>query len=867
MKTPCQPVGLRCEHLVNPLGLDERLPRLSWRLADDRPGARQTAWQIQAAPTCAGLAENPEVWDSGRVPGDTCLDVVWGGRPLHSRREVFWRVRVWDLEGVASDWSETARFEMGLLQPRDWSAEWIGRPVEQPEASGPSPFLRRRFTLEGPVARARLYVTARGIFEVYLNGRRLGDACFAPGWTDYDRRLQVMVLDVTAELREGANALGAILGDGWYAGYLGWGDRRGFYGAQTALLAQLEVTYADGRQARVSTDADWRQTTGPILTGDFYNGETYDARLEMADWAGPAFDDGAWSPVTRFPPVKARLTGWRTAPVRRQEERAVCAQTEPRFGVHVFDLGQNIVGWVRLRVRAPTGQAVTLRYAEMLNADGTLYTANLRSAKCTDVYICRGGGEEVWEPRFTFHGFRYVELTGLCEKPRPEDVTGIVVHSDLAPTGSFACSDELVNRLQQNIVWGQRGNYLEVPTDCPQRDERLGWTGDAQVFIRTGCFNRDVAAFFTKWCLDLADAQFPNGVVPHVAPDVLSPRAPRGKPSTSLGCAAWADAAVICPWTIHLCYGDTRILERQFASMAAWVDWRGKTSSGLIHGGACFGDWLAVDGNTPRDLIATAYFARTAGILAQTARRLGRKDDAARYAALARRVRAAFNREFVTPAGRVMGHTQTAYLLALGFDLLPPAKRPAALARLVGDIESRGWKLSTGFVGTPLLAPVLTACGRVDVAYRLLMQREYPSWLYTVLQGATTMWERWNSYSHEKGFGDAAMNSFNHYAYGAIGEWLYATVAGIDLDPARPGYKHILIRPRPGGGLIWARGELLSRYGRIISAWRIERGRLHLEVTVPPNTTATVTLPGRKPVAVAAGTHAVSAPWRTRAPR
>ena len=399
------------------------------------------------------------------------------------------------------------------------------------------------------------------------------------------------------------------------------------------------------------------------------------------------------------------------------------------------------------------------------------------------------------------------------------------------------------------------------PRRCTAWPDRCRWTGDAQVFIRTACFNRDVAAFFTKWCIDLADAQYADGAFPHVAPDVLR----KEQPDPGRGCAAWGDAGVICPWTIYLCYGDTRMLERQYESMAAWISWREKTSKDLVHGGACFGDWLAPDGNTPRDLIATAYFARTAELMGKTAAALGRRDDARRYAALARRVCAAFNRTFVTPAGRVMGDSQTAYLLALGFNLLPAAKRAPALERLVADIERRGFKLSTGFVGTPLLAPVLTACGRVDVAYKLLLQREYPSWFYSILQGATTMWERWNSYSKEKGFGDAGMNSFNHYAYGAIGEWLYATVAGIDLDPAKPGYKHIIIRPQPGGGLTWARGELLSRYGRIACAWRIEERQLHVDVTIPPNTTATVTLPGRKPERVAAGTHAYKLPWRKQA--
>ena len=863
MNTPFYAIDLRCEHLCDPLGLDERLPRLAWRMEDSRPGARQTAWQVVAASTAARLDDKPDLWDSGRVAGDQSLDIVWKGRRLISRQQVWWRVRIWDADGEASAWSTTARFEMGLLQPKDWQAQWIGRSVVTGKDTEPSPFLRRTFTLEGGIVRARLYATARGIFECHLNGRRVGDAFFTPGWTDYSTRAQVAAFDVTDLVQAGPNALGAILADGWYAGYLAWGNTRSCYGVQTSFLGQLEIEYADGRRVIVATGPEWRTATGPILKADFYNGETYDARLAQAAWALPAFDDASWAPATVFdPPAKTRLSAPRTAPVRRQQELAVQTQTEPQFGVHVFDLGQNMVGWARIRVRAQAGDTITIRYAEMLNDDGTLYTTNLRSAKATDCYICRGGGEEIWEPRFTFHGFRYVELTGnLHEKPSPADVTGVVLHSEIPPTGVFECSDSMVNQLQSNIVWGQRGNYLEVPTDCPQRDERLGWTGDAQVFIRTACFNRDVAAFFTKWCIDLADAQYADGAFPHVAPDVLR----KEQPDPGRGCAAWGDAGVICPWTIYLCYGDTRMLERQYESMAAWISWREKTSKDLVHGGACFGDWLAPDGNTPRDLIATAYFARTAELMGKTAAALGRRDDARRYAALARRVCAAFNRTFVTPAGRVMGDSQTAYLLALGFNLLPAAKRAPALERLVADIERRGFKLSTGFVGTPLLAPVLTACGRVDVAYKLLLQREYPSWFYSILQGATTMWERWNSYSKEKGFGDAGMNSFNHYAYGAIGEWLYATVAGIDLDPAKPGYKHIIIRPQPGGGLTWARGELLSRYGRIACAWRIEERQLHVDVTIPPNTTATVTLPGRKPERVAAGTHAYKLPWRKQA--
>jgi alpha-L-rhamnosidase len=874
--TPCA-CALRCEYRLNPLGLDETKPRLSWQLNDTRQGAHQTAYHLTAATSRQRLESKPDLWDTGRVKTDQCLDIVYAGKRLTSRQTVWWRVRVWDHAGQPSDWSEPACFEIGLLKPSDWQARWIGRPNDSQEGSQPCPLLRKRFALKEAPVKARLYVTARGLFELHLNGQRVGEDYFTPGWTDYAQRIQYLVYDVTTALHAGPNALGAILGDGWYAGYLGWKAPFHFlYGNQISLLLQLEVDYADGSRESIVSDPDWKTILGPILKSDLYNGETYDARREQPEWSTPQADETHWTPAVEFPPPSARLVALRNEPVRKQEKMPTVAQTEPSFGVHIFDLGQNMVGWARVKIRAPAGTVVTLRFGEMLNDDGTLYTTNLRTAECTDRYICRGGGEEVYEPRFTFHGFRYVELTGLCEKPTPADVTGIVLHSGIPAAGSFECSDPLVNRLQQNVLWGQKGNFLEVPTDCPQRNERLGWTGDAQVFVRTAAFNRDVSTFFTKWCIDLEDAQFPDGAFPHVVPDIFHD----GKG----GAAAWADAGVICPWTMYLCYGDTRILERQYTSMQRWIEWRRKNSRNLICPYACFGDWLALDVTngrftralTPHDLIATAYFAYTTRILAQAARVLGRKSDARKYATLAKQITAAFNREFVTPQGRVLSETQTAYLLALGFDLLPRSKQAYAMERLVWDIELlRTWHLATGFVGTPLLGPVLARQGRSDVAYKLLLQKTYPSWLYPVLQGATTMWERWNSYTKDQGFGDHKMNSFNHYAYGAIGEWLYSGVAGVDIDPEQPGYKHIIIRPQlpplprspdgkaeAGEGLTWARGELVTRYGKVASHWKIEGGRVLLSVTIPANTTATVFLPGRPPRKVRAGSWEFSVPYK-----
>ena len=847
---PLAPEHLQCEHRVDPLGIDEPRPRLSWWVRDDRPGAVQSACQVVVATDPARL-DAPDLWDSGTVQTPESACFVYAGPALRSRHRCVWRVRTWDGDGNVSPWSAQAVWEMGLLDANDWSGQWIGLPAPGDD-SQPCPFVRRDLTLNAPVRRARLYATARGLVRFEINGRRVGDEEFIPGWTDYARRIQVVTWDVTDLLTAGSNALGAILGDGWFCGNIGWVGHRGVYGKIPSLLAQLEVELADGSTVTVATDDVWNATTGPIRASDIYNGETVDARLAMPGWSSPGFDASAWQTATIIDPPAARLVAKHVQPVRPIEELTPLSLSQPQPGRFVFDLGQNMVGRVRLRLRSqPAGQTVTLRHAEMLEADGTLYTANLRGAKATDVYICRGDAEEVYEPYFTFHGFRYVEVSGLEGQPRPEDVAGVVLHSDLPETGQFECSDPQINRLQANIRWGQKGNFLEVPTDCPQRDERLGWTGDAQVFVRTASFNMDVAAFFEKWAFDLADAQAPDGSLPHVAPDVLSrPGRYHG------GTAAWADAGVICPWTIYLTTGDRRILEQAYPMMAGWIEHQRATSDRLIRPDAGFGDWLATDAvtpgaaPTPRDLIGTAYFAHTTDLMARIAALLGRDGDAASWRSLHQEIVAAFNREFVSPAGRVVGHTQTGYLLALAFDLLPDALQPAAVRHLVHLIESRGNKLTTGFVGTPLLCPVLTRFGRADVAYRLLMQTEYPSWLYTVAQGATTMWERWNSFTLEKGFGDAGMNSFNHYAYGAIGQWLYASVAGIDLDEAQPGYRHVVIRPHVGGGLTWARGQLATPYGLVRSGWTLEGETLTLEVAIPANAHATVLLPAASPDAV-----------------
>lgn len=850
--TPFTVGRLRCEYLDNPLGIDAPRPRLSWQMFSDRRGARQTAYRVVAAPSADDVAaEQNLLWDSGRVESDQSIHVAYAGGRLRSRQRVFWRVQVWDEHGNIAV-SPVAWWEMGLLRRSDWLASWIGASLVGGRwTTIPAPFLRRAFTLDAPVAQARLYITALGLYECTINGQRIGQDFFTPGWTDYRQRVQYQVYDVTNALREGDNVIGVILGDGWYCGHVAWAGRQN-YGDRPKLLAQLMITHADGSTQTISSNRSWRYAFGPILESDMLHGESYDARLEFPGWTMPGFDDSAWQPVELFAPPDIALVATRGPTVQRHEELRPI-QPPTAFRSHqatrwVFDLGQNMVGWVRLRVRGPAGTTVTIRYAEVLNPDGTIYTANLRSARATDHYTLRGDGEEVWEPRFTFHGFRYVELSGYPGAPSIDAVTGIVVHSATPPIGEFSCSDPLINQLQHNIVWGQKGNFLDVPTDCPQRDERLGWTGDAQVFIRTAAFNMNVAPFFTKWTQDLEDAQSPEGAYPPVAPLA-------GISGLTDGGPAWADAGIICPWTIYLCYGDARLLETHYPSMQRFIEYLERSSRDFIRcyeeypGFRGFGDWLALDGSgktdggTAKDLIGTAFFAHCARLMSRIAAILGHQRDAVRYRRLFERVREAFITHYVTRAGRITGETQTGYVLALHFDLLPPEVRPAAADALARDILARDTHLSTGFVGTPYLPHVLTAAGRLDLAYALLFQRTWPSWLYPVTQGATTIWERWDGWTHDKGFQDPGMNSFNHYAYGAIGEWLYTVVAGIDADPEQPGYRHLILRPRPGGGLTAARAALETMHGRVVSAWRIDDHCFTWEIVVPPNTTATAYVP------------------------
>ena len=921
--------ALRAEYLDNPEGMDQRAPRLSWQLnalSDDR-GIEQTAYRVLVATTPEQLAENRgDLWDSQKVSSAQSNQIVYAGAPLRSQMQCFWKVMVWNESGEVSAWSTPAKWSMGLLEPEDWKADWIGLdaspdvaqkltadlaggdpkivvktamygglndPAKQinltakiqesvndgnlllkisndfagrdpafevkkqlkmeytvddrlvkltlaenetvdlttgrsPSKYLPAPYLRNEFVVGQQVTRAVVYATAQGFYELHLNGQRVGDEYFMPGWTDYRQRIYYRAYNVTELLKQGSNAIGAILADGWFRGNISCvGQNK--YGNRLRLKAQLMIEYANGETQTVVTGTDWKAQYGPILEADMQAGEVHDARLEMPGWSRVGFDDRQWLTVDTGSQISPVLQAYPGVPVRRMGELPTVKLTEPQPGKYVFDLGQNFSGWIRLKVKGAAGDKVVMRFAEMLQEDGTVYTANLRSARATDTYILKGGAEEVWEPHFTFHGFRYVELTGVPGTPTPEMVTGIPVYSDSPESSSFECSNPLLNQLYSNIVWGQRSNYLEVPTDCPQRDERLGWTGDTQVFIRTGTYNQDVAAFFTKWMVDLMDTQDRRGLFGNQAPVFHG-----------YGAAAWACAGIICPWTIYQVYGDIRIIEDNYDAMARYLEACGKDGLGgrKAH---TWGDWLAPGGRPPVELISNAYYAYTTSLMAQMAEALGKTGDVVKYRKQFDAICGHFQKTFVKADGRIESDLQTAYCMALSFNLLTDAQRKQAEAHLVERIQADNYHLSVGFLGMPILLPTLTEMGRSDLAYQMIQKQTYPSWGFSIAQGATTIWERWNSYSKKDGFGDVKMNSFNHYSLGSCGEWMFRSMLGIDTDGA--GYKKITMKPEMGEGITWAKGHYDSIYGRIGSDWKLDGQQFHWQVTVPANTTATVYVP------------------------
>ncbi len=835
--------SLKVDYKSSPLGMDNPQPRLSWIIGSDEMNTMQDSYEIRAALSAKDLLKGKNLlWESGAVSSSQSIHIQYEGPPLNSFQRIYWQVKIVDNHGKSSKWSEVAWWEMGLMKGSDWTARWIAPTWEEdPKASMPSPYLRKEFGLKGEIAQARLYISSHGLYQAEINGKRVGDQQFTPGWTSYDTRLQYQTYDVTSLLNKGENAIGIVLGDGWYRGNLGWGDNRNNWGDKLSAIAQVVITYEDGTSEVLGTDSSWKASKGPIVSSDIYNGEVYDATLELKAWSSPGFDDVSWQAVKITDEKTSNLIAPEGPPVR------IVNQLEPLSITKVgdewmVDMGQNMVGWIQIKASGKKGDVITLRHAEVLDKKGHMYYDNLRAARATNTYTLAGGAEEVFQPHFTFQGFRYVMVSGYPGTLTEDAIRGMVIHSDMTPAGSFTCSDPLINQLQHNIQWGLKGNFLDVPTDCPQRDERLGWTGDAQVFAPTACFNMDAATFYSKWLKDMAADQEEDGSIGDVIPSILGG-----------GKTGWADAGVVIPWVLYLNYGDVKVLENQYESMLKWIGFM-ESSAGADYiwtENWHYGDWLSFDDNksnymgayTTTDLIATAYYSYSSSLVAKAAQVLGKDEDAIYYNDLSEKVKKAFNEEFVTPNGRLVAHTQTAYTLALAFDLLDEQQAKKAAGYLAGDVESFG-HITTGFLGTPLISLTLTDWGRNDLAYNLLNRKEYPSWLYPVTMGATTIWERWDGQKPDSTFQDPGMNSFNHYAYGAIGKWLYQVVAGIGIDEHNPGYKHVIIQPRPGGGLTSAKATHESMYGTIQSGWELEGETMIMEVEIPVNTSATIHIPG-----------------------
>lgn len=1004
--------ALRCDYRVNPLGIDTAAPRLSWTVVSSARGQSQTAYRILVADSAEALkAHRGTLWDSGKVQSDETISVVYGGTPLSSLAMCYWKVKVWDKDGVESPWSEPAQWQMGLLSESEWKAQWVGmadRPVnlflgdmdnavnlkdclwvwvpsegdptvavpaeeryfrtvfelergktideavfyvaadntasvfvngaripgaigfshasmldikdtlkagrnvfsiavrnegnssnpagllgkavirftdasrqvvpidaswtcaKQPadgwqtaafDDSGwakamafadngtrpwgevrlsrlvlPAPaVLRGSFSVTKPVRRATALVSALGLGDVMLNGKAIGEDYFVPGWTDYTKRVYYMQYDVTDRLRRGENVIGAVLADGWFSGHVAFNTQRDHYGRDTRLAVQLHLEYADGQTAVVVSDGDWKTTVGPTLDADFLMGETYDARRELPGWSMPGYDDSGWAAVVTGTSLSPTIQAYPGVTVKAFQEIAPVRITEPIPGAYVFDMGTNLAGVARLKVRGKAGDKVVLRFAERLNPDGTIYTENLRLARTVDTYICKGGGVEIWQPRYTFHGFQYIEVTGYPGTPGKDAVTAIELTSATPVAGAFTCSDPMLNQLYRNICQTQRSNFIDIPTDCPQRDERLGWTGDAQVYVHAACYNNDVQAFFTKWLVDLADSQRADGQFPQVAP--LKGAGDDGGPG-------WSDAGVICPWTIYYIYGDRPLLEQHYEGMKRFIAFcKNRSTAELLpprqfH---CFGDWLNIDDDTPNDVIYTSYFAYSAYLTARVAEVLGKTADAAEYDALFERIKAAFVKAYVSDDGKIKGDSQTAYVLALAHDLLDGERKQQAAEHLIRRIREKNWHLSTGFLGTKDLMHVLSKIGRHDVAYRLLHNDTFPSWGFPIKHGATSIWERWNGWTPEHGFADPGMNSFAHYAYGAVGQWMFENIGGIHTDG--PAFKRIVLRPRLDDKLTWANVRYDSIRGSIVSHWKRAGGVFEWEVQIPANTTATVYVP------------------------
>ncbi|SOE23194.1 alpha-L-rhamnosidase [Spirosomataceae bacterium TFI 002] len=867
---------LTVNYFENPLGIDDPKPSISWTMVSSSKNKEQSAYQIKVASLESSLDGDKELlWDSGKINSGQNSQILYNGIKLQSRQQCFFKIKVWDEKDVASEWSKVSSWTMGFLESTDWQAKWIGyKTIDKNKTDTlhlpPAPYLRKSFSVKSSIKRATLYVTALGVFEMSLNGKRIGEDLLAPGWSNYNKRIYYKTYDVSNDITKGDNTLGAILGDGWYAGYVGpkvlsKPRNRELYGLNPGLLTQLEIEFENGEKEIIVSDETWKGSEGPLFYADLLMGTGYNANLELTNWNTPDYDDQGWDSVYIHEGTAGILQAYPGNSIQTYAELEPTEITEPIKGTYIFNMGQNFAGHARLQVTGNKNDTIVLRFGERLHDDGKLMTENLRFARATDTYILKGEGTEIWEPKFTYHGFQYVEVTGLKNKPDNFTITGIPFGSSIPFESSFISSDEVLNKMYQNVLWTQHSNFMEVPTDSPQRDERLGWLGDVQIFSKSALYNANIGAFNKKWFADIRDAQYDFGAYAVFAPQPY--------PKLVWYSPGWMEAGVMVPYNTYKFYGDTKLVEDHYESMTRFMDYHiekskqrkfyAENSWTEINPKGGFGDWLSMtDKHLAHDIMASMYYQYALKIMAEMSAAIGNQEKADYYQGTYKTSVAAFIEHYIDESGKFKidetiygdgkgyfegekgftGHTQSAYATAIYFDILPAELKEKAGKHLVNLLAENNNLPSSGILGIRQLLPALSSIGRSDLAYEILLKKDYPSWGFQIKNGATTIWERWNSYTPEKGYNgemNAEMNSFNHYAFGAFSQFLFSDIAGIDTEGA--GFNNIIIKPRLGNkSLTSARGEYGSINGKIASSWSIKDDAFLLEVEIPVNTKANV---------------------------
>ena len=830
--------NLRCEYRDNPLGIDAEKPRLSWVIEERGPrsevrGQKQSAYQVLVASTPELLAKDQgDLWDSKKVVSEQSIQVEYAGSSLESRRACHWKVRIWDKDEKASAWCAPAGWSMGLLNPDDWQAKWIGAPTDAPIE--PAPLLRKTFSLDKKIERATAYISGLGYYELTLNGQKVGDHVLDPKFTRYDRRVLYVTYDMTRQLKNGNNAMGVMLGNGWYNYHVKnpWSFDTAPWRAKPKMLLQLEIAFADGSTQTIISDESWKYSTGPIQFDGMLSGEVYDARLEKEGWNTAGYDDSKWGAAKVADAPKGKLSAQMVQPIRVTEVLKPVKVSQPKPGVYLYDMGQNIAGTARLAVTGPVGTEVKIQYAELLHDDGTLNPDRIKvfcqSAEFqTERYVLKGKGTEIWQSRFMYHGFQYVQVTGFPGEPKLANLEALVMHTDLENAGTFECSNELLNKIQHCTRWSYLNNFHGHPTDCPNR-EKIGWTGDAHVAAETGLYNFDASAAYTQWMLDFKDEQRDSGELPGIVPT-------GGWGYQWGGGPGWTSAYVLIPWYMYQYRGDIRILAEHYENLKRYVDYlTSMAKNGIV--GIDPGDWSVAKTETPVEVTSTGYYYCDAVIVSKIAGILGRQDDAAKYTQLAAAIRKAFNRDFLNGQTKQYANgSQTALSCALYQGLVEPADVDAVLGNLIANVEMQGNHLDCGILGTKYLLHALANNGRADVAFKVTAQTTQPSWGYWIKQGATTLWEKW----------DDSDGSHNHVMFGDVSAWFFKSMAGIRPDESGPGFKKIIIKPAIVGDLTWVKCGYDSIHGKIVSNWQRDGNKLTMDVTIPANTTATVYVPAK----------------------